>query len=115
MQSRLAVLVADDGDRLAVGRKLRFGNVPWNLRSQECMTMSGDIDPGQSPELRIAVRDGVDALAVPAKVSVAVSDRSRTLRSEKRFLSVHDVDEPQIALVDRNLLKNQDRRIVGRP
>ncbi len=110
MESCFAVLVADDGNRLAVGRELRFGNVPGNLRSQECMTMSGDIDPRQSPELGIPVRDRVDALAVLAEVSVAVSDRSwARLWSERRCLPACDVNEPQIALVDRNLLKSQGR------
>src|SRR6266851_420672 len=102
MQSRFAVLIADDRDRLAVGRKLRFGNVPGNLRGQECMTLRGDLDPRQSAELGISVRDRVNALAILAEVSVAVCDRVWTgLWSERRFLRACDVNEPQIALVDR--------------
>ena len=73
------------------------------------MTMSGDINPCHSPELRIAVCDGVDGLAILAKVGVAVSNGWwARFRSEQRFFAACDIDQPEIALADGNLLKSQD-------
>jgi hypothetical protein len=101
MKSCYAVLVARDGERLAIGGELNLGDVPRNVRCQVGRTMSGDINPCHSPELRIAVGDGVDALAILAEVGVAVSNGGCAgLRRELRFFAACDIDQPQIALAD---------------
>jgi hypothetical protein len=113
MKRRFPIFVARDGDLFSVGRNLRFENVPRNVRSQYRCRVRGDVDLRQPPKLRVTIGDGIDALPVSAEDGVSVRDRRIRLRRELRLLSGADIDEPDVTLVDRDLLLDQDRRVVG--
>ena len=115
VQHAQARLVRDEGDRLPVGRALEAVHVPRDLRRQVRVLPGREIDVGEAPELRVAVGRDVEPLAVGAEADVVVGDLLRALRRDERPRAARQVDEPDVALVDREGLDHGELRVVWGP
>ncbi len=115
VQHAQAFLVGDEGDRPAVGREREAVDVPGNLRRQVAVRAGREIEAGETLELRLLVGRDVEPLAVGAEAGAAVGDLLRPLGCHERLRAGGHVDEPDVALVDGEVLEHRELRVVGRP
>jgi hypothetical protein len=76
---------------------------------------AGELQIRQALELRVLVGRDVDALAVGAEAGAAVRDGLAAFRRDERLLARGHVDQPDVALVDRDGLEDGELLVVGRP
>ena len=108
--------VGHEGDGASVGRQVELVHVPRDAAREEPIASRCEVQVGEALELRLAVGRDVDALAVATELSRAVGDAvARLLRREQRFRTARDVDEPEIAFVDGDRLRQQDLAVVRGP
>ena len=108
--------VGHEGDGASVGRQVELVHVPRDAAREKPIASRGEVQVGEALELRPAVGRDVDALAVATELSCAVGDAvARLLRREQRFRTARDVDEPEIAFVDGDRLRQQDLAVVRGP
>ena len=75
-----------------------------------------ELEVGQPLELGLLVGRHVQPLAVGAEGGAAVGHLlGAALRGDERLLARGDVDEPEVALVDRDRLEHHELLVVGRP
>ncbi len=74
-----------------------------------------ELEIREALELRVLVGRDVDALAVGAEAGAAVRDGLAALRRDERLLARGHVDQPDVALVDRDELEDGELLVVGRP
>ena len=110
-----AFLVGHERDRLAVGREREAVDVPRDVRRQVAVRAAAEVEMRQALELRVLVGRDVDALAVGAEARAAVRDGLAALRRDERLLAGGHVDQPDVALVDRDELEHGELLVVGRP
>ena len=115
-QAADAVFVGDESQPMAVERKPRAFHVPGNRRRQIVMAFRFQVEPRQPHELRLAIGEHVDRVAVAGKGHRLVGDFFRAaFGGDERLRPAGDVDQPDVALVDRNPFQRQHPLIVVRP
>ena len=117
MQRADAVFVGHEGDPPPVGGKGELVHVPGETVAQEAVALAEQREIRESSHLRALVGREIDPLAVAAepRSAPAVGDRVCAGRREQRLHAGGDVGQPEVALVHRDRLVQQDRAVVWCP
>src|SRR5579884_1695781 len=115
MQTAKAVFVYRKRDVATVPGKLP---APFYVPLEICEVLQRfrrQVHIGQAQVLVVFVGDQVYALAIAAESDCRVEDLLRALRCQLRFLSTGSIYQPQVALVDRDVVFREQRPVVRRP
>ena len=109
-----ALLVGRVGERSAVERQVDVLDV-GRVGGEELDLLRREVHARQPLKLRSPIRRHVQAPAVPREEGIQVGDLLLAARGQLGLRPRRDVDEPQVRLVDRDRLDDEQLRVVGRP
>ena len=108
-----AVLVGDERHERAVGRELEPVHVPRDGARQDRLLAGREVEAHEPRELRALVGHDEERLAVLRELRRLVRDLLGGLRRQQLLAAGGCVDEPQVRLVRRDPLAEDERLVVG--
>ena len=117
MEPADSVLIRREHHTIPIRRKRERLDVPLNVVREKLVTARLEIEICKALEFRSAIRYVIDALSILAELRIrAVENRFAVTRRRDQLLCAGlDIERPEIALVSRSEIRQDQLAIVRRP